>query len=396
MKKLSIFPVLFIILLVLCSCWDRREINDLALVKAVGIDKTDNNQYEITLQIINPGVVSGKQASSDSPVTTYSQVGKTVLEAIRQISTNIPRRPYLAHLRLIVISEDVAKEGISPFFDLFTRDPEQRPDTYVIVTKGDKARDILEVLTSLEVVPANKLFFSLEISSEIWGGTSPVNITEVVSKLITDGEELTLTGIKTEGSIEEGSVVENLQQSDEPTTIKLTGLSLFKDDRLIGWLQDEESEVFNFITDNIKGGIISIPCKDKFLGIEVIRSKSKLKGKVENNEPKISIDLNIMGNVSEVECSIDLSDVEVFQRVEKEASCTIKQQIEQLIKKVQQEYKTDIFGFGKAIHQTDPKKWKEMKENWEEWFETMDVQVNVTTELKHKGMINNLFIEDMK
>ena len=159
----------------LSGCWDRREINELAIVKAIGIDKIDKN-YEVTLQIINPGVVSGNQSNYDSPVSTFSEVGTTVLEAIRHLTVDIPRRPYFAHLRMIIISEEVARDGISPFLDFLLRDHEQRPDVYLVVSKEKRARDALEVLTSLEVVPANNIFFSLETSAEMLGETIPVNI----------------------------------------------------------------------------------------------------------------------------------------------------------------------------------------------------------------------------
>ncbi|MFK4998590.1 hypothetical protein ACI2OX_18610 [Bacillus sp. N9] len=59
-KKLNIFKfgtftVLFSIsLLLLTGCWDRMETNDLAIVTAAGIDKADDGQIELSIQIFIP------------------------------------------------------------------------------------------------------------------------------------------------------------------------------------------------------------------------------------------------------------------------------------------------------------------------------------------------------
>src|SRR5690606_20546432 len=145
----------------------------------------------------------------------------------------------------------------------------QRPDMLVAVSKGRRARDVLEKLTSLEEVPANKLFNSLEISSKVWGGTLPVNLVRVIATLMADGEQLVLTGIDLEGPLKAGTDLKSVQTTDEPTILKLGGLSVFRHDKLVGWLTYNESEVFNFVKNNIDSTIISIPCQDGSLGIEV-------------------------------------------------------------------------------------------------------------------------------
>lgn len=386
MKRQISCLVFLSVFVFLSGCWDRREINELAIVKAIGIDKIDEN-YEVTLQIINPGVVSGNQSNYDSPVSTFSEVGTTVLEAIRHLTVDIPRRPYFAHLRMIIISEEVARDGISPFLDFLLRDHEQRPDVYLVVSKEKRARDALEVLTSLEVVPANNIFFSLETSAEVLGETIPVNLTDAISKLVTDGEELVLSGIIVEGPVEEGNRVESMQQSAKTTRVELTGLGIFHHDRLVGWLKGEESEVYNFIMNNIDNAVISVPCGEKYYAVEASRSHSKVKGTFKNGKPKINIYVNIVGHVDEVECPIDITDVAAFTQLGEKASDHLQKQIEMLIKKVQREYKTDIFSFGRAFHRADPKKWNELKENWEAVFSQLEVEVNVNIELRHKGMM---------
>jgi spore germination protein KC len=76
-----------LILLVLSSltgCWNRRELNELAIAVAIGIDKS-NGEYKVSTQIVNPGEMSSKQSSGggSAPIVTHHTSGKTVIEALQ-------------------------------------------------------------------------------------------------------------------------------------------------------------------------------------------------------------------------------------------------------------------------------------------------------------------------
>lgn len=53
--------ILFVLLnsFLLTSCWDRTEVNDLALVTAVGIDKKNEKTFELTVEMNIPRALSG-------------------------------------------------------------------------------------------------------------------------------------------------------------------------------------------------------------------------------------------------------------------------------------------------------------------------------------------------
>ena len=87
------------------KCWSKRELNELAIVVAFGIDKIDE-EYEITVQIVDPSEVSVRQASTQrSPVVSYHSRGETIFEAIRKMTTIATRKPYFAHLQVVVLGK---------------------------------------------------------------------------------------------------------------------------------------------------------------------------------------------------------------------------------------------------------------------------------------------------
>ncbi|WP_255600847.1 hypothetical protein [Lysinibacillus sp. K60] len=65
------FILLLSVLLLLGGCWNKRELNELAIVTAVGVDKSDE-LFEISVQIVNPSqVASNKATGIQVPVFTY-------------------------------------------------------------------------------------------------------------------------------------------------------------------------------------------------------------------------------------------------------------------------------------------------------------------------------------
>ena len=110
-------------------------------------------------------------------------------------------------------------------------------------------------------------------------------------------------------------------------------------------------------------GQVSCP-KGGSLSVEVISSKSKVKGKLADGKPAIDVELRIEANVGEVACRVDLTKTKTIEQLEQASNQVVKGFIETSIKKMQKEYKTDIYGFGQAVHRAEPKLWKRIGKNW--------------------------------
>lgn len=112
MAKLNWICLLCILTLLLSGCWSKRELNELAIVVALGIDKIDD-EYEITVQIVDPSEISMRQASTQrSPVVSYHSRGETIFEAIRKMTTIAARKPYFAHLQVVVLGKISQKKAL--------------------------------------------------------------------------------------------------------------------------------------------------------------------------------------------------------------------------------------------------------------------------------------------
>lgn len=200
MKRRSLLIcVLILMQIFVTGCWSRRELNDLAIAVGIGIDKI-GDQYQVSAQVVLPSQIAGsKGGSPQAPVNLYKATGNTVYEALRKITTVSPRKIYISHLRILVLGEDLAKEGINDVLDFMSRDTDTRNDYFIVVAKDAKAEDALKILTSLEKIPAVRLFSSLESSEKNWAPTSTVTLGTLITELVSKGKNPVLTGVVIEG-----------------------------------------------------------------------------------------------------------------------------------------------------------------------------------------------------
>jgi spore germination protein KC len=378
------------IMLLMTGCWNRRELNELSIAVAMGLDKATDGQIMVTVQLVNPGEIASKKAagSSGAPVTTFRMEGHSIFEALRRLTLKLNRKIYLSHLRMLIIGEELARNGIANPIDHLSRDHEMRTDFAIVIAKNARAEDMLDILTPQEKIPANKLYSSLRVGEEAWASTSKVSLDMLLDDLASEGKNPALTGLLMKGKHSEGKKMTNLQVTDTETILYYGGFAVFRKDKLIGWLKEDDSKGYNYIRDKVKSTVIVNKCSDGYIEVELIQSKTKVKGALtERGKPKITIEVEGEGNVGDVSCDIDMTDPATIPRIEEMAEKHMKKVIEGVVHTAQSKYKSDILGFGDTIHRAYPKQWKEWKQDWEPIFQNMSVQVNVNMEIRRIGTI---------
>lgn len=391
-RKLIILLIITFIISLLTGCQTSREMNELLIATAIGVEKTQDG-YFLTVQTLNPKEMASESRTTFTPVTTYHIEGSNLLEAFRRMTTVTPSKIYVSHVRIIVFGEELAKYGLNDLLDFLSRDHEMRGDSLVLVAKNSTPDDILRILTAMENVPSNKVYNALEIATFSWAPLKKVTGDELVAVLMNEGENPVLPGISIEGDKNLGEVSKTLENVNPSAILKIGPLAAFKKDKLVGWLNEDESAGYNYINDTVKGTVEVISCSaGGKIGIEIFRTKSNVNGKVISGKPEINVEIKVEGDVDDVESKIDLSKPESIKELERALEKKILKKAAAAIKKAQTEFDSDIFGFGEAIHRADYKVWKDLKKNWDTEFVSLPVIISVTAELKYgTGKILNPF-----
>ncbi|MCM3628679.1 Ger(x)C family spore germination protein [Paenibacillus glycanilyticus] len=389
--------MLISIAMTLASCWNRRELNDLAIALAIGIDKA-GDQYLVSVQVVDPGeVAANNRTMTRTPVTLYQAKAQTILEAIRKMTTVSPRSIYAAHLRMLIIGEDLAREGIGDSLEYMSRYYEHRTDFYIAIAKGTTAASTLKILTHLEAIPANLMFSSLQASQKEWAPTAAITLDQLIMDIVSKGKDPVVTGLRIKGDREKGMSRKNVESIASPAQLQYSGLAIFEKDRLVGWLDDVESRGYSFIHDDVSNTVGVIKCPDGGkITLEVIRSKTTSKAKLINGKPEMRLGIRTEVSIGEVMCKIDLTQKSSIYEMEHLGEETVRSFVEKTINEVQENYKVDIFGFGEVVHRAYPAYWKTVENEWDSVFRNMPVKLDVVINIRQTGTVNNSFMNEMK
>lgn len=381
---------------IITGCWDRRELNELGISLGMGIDKAEDG-YRVTVQVVQPGAVAQNKEGGNytAPVSVYEARGVTIFEALRRMTTVSPRKIYSAHLRFVVFGEALAREGIEDTLDVLSRDNELRTDFYLLVAKGTTAANILTVLTPMEKIPANKIYRSIEMSEKTWAPTLGVTLDKFIEDLADKGKQPVLGGIEAVDDGAKGGGLENTERIRPAVQIRNAGLAAFREDKLVGWLNEDESIGYNYILNQVRSTIGHVECpKGGNVALETVHSNAEIRAAYKQGFPRLKVDLRVEQNIGEVQCRFDLSRQENFLVLERLSQRSLEEIIERTVKEAQSKYKVDIFGFGNAMHRSDSKAWKLLKQNWDDRFTSAEVDVHASVKIRRGGTIANPISEE--
>lgn len=397
-KKSFIIIYGLFISLILSSCAGGKELNKLAIVTAIGIDR-EGEDIILTCEVSNPlynPETDGVSSASKSVVYIYGK-GRTLLEAITDLSLNFDRDLFFSHANILILGEDLAKQGIIQNLDYLLRSQEPRETTKIVVAKGCKASEIMGPRGDLNFSVGSYVGNLLD-NFDLNGKTININMAEYY-RYYYDQNNQPVIGVVEKKEVKEIGVTGEEGPTREILTVG--GGAVTKRDSLIGYFTPDEMFGFNFIVNDIKGGIITfvtpdeldkdisiIGKEDKFTSLEILKSGTKQEVIVKGGNIHLDINVKLRAALTEEEKAIDLDDEDVIKILEDTSSKSVEKIISKTLDKGQKEFKQDNFSIGQGIHKNNPELWKEVSKDWESIFPEMTYNVNVETEIVKIGIIN--------
>lgn len=374
MKKLLIFFTLII----LTGCWNYQELNDYAIVTGMAID-LNKDEYEVSLLIANGD--KSEDGNSKAKVTVSSGKGESIYEAIKSVSLATPKELYISHLSVIVISEDIARKGVTPVLDFLLREPQSHQNFYLIIAKDSKAKDCLSILTPLADYPSQNITYNIKMTEQLQGRITDASFNSFVSKILEKGNNPVTNSLIIIGSTDKGTNEEEQQNSIIGAYTKLDTLGLFKDDKLIDWATMEESIGVNMILGDVNTFYVTIPCGND----NVVISSNNYEIKKDIEKDSITLNIQAEGMFNEIGCTIDLEDNNTIKKYQEKVEDKIKIYINKAIDKAKN-IKSDVFGFGYLTYRKYPKYYNSI-DDWDQHFTNLTIKTNVKFNLKNKGSL---------
>ncbi|MEA4823106.1 MAG: Ger(x)C family spore germination protein [Clostridiaceae bacterium] len=376
MKITAAVLLLPTLIILLTGCWDSHELDALFIVTGVAFDEAkDPEKMDITLQIGKAKsnvATGGKSSSQDNSMIFLKATYDTLLEGLIELDQESSRRLYLPHCQVLVLGEDIAKQGIQNRIDMILRDQKIRLELPVLVAEG-RAEKVLTAKLDQEV---NTGLYLASVMQELYN-MSPyyrVRMLDFVSRM-QDGTSSTVAPIAT------------LHKEGTKQEIIIRDLAVFKKDKLAGRLDFDKTMGYlwalgkvrrcNITAKNDSGqAVFTIFELDTTRNVEM-----KPDGGI-----RVKLSVNTKLGIGELRGFDSISTEDMMPYLVELAQNQIRAQITDTFETVKV-LNTDIYGFGVSVHRAYPKEWKEMKGQWDELFPEIELDVQVKAHLHTIGQI---------
>lgn len=373
--KRTITVLLASIVLLLTGCWSSSEVDERALVHGVGFDfNHERGKLDTYVELVKPTSTGESTFHSDNLVLKLTS--DTPLNAAREFIRYAKRRLYFGNSQIWIIGEQLAKEPFVPLFDVIRRDSMNRLNSYIFITKDDIG-EIFSTPTLYENLTSDEIASALH-QTTFTSDFIPVKLYEFI-KLNEERLQTAYLPII--------NIVENI--SGKITSI--AGTAVIKDNRMIGELTIDETFGLSLLTDNARGGIVTVPKLDEgqIISLEVKEIKTSTTTELDGENLYAKIEVEMRGQLGDniLFESVDIDEKflrEAEQLIEKEISQTIENTLKKL-----QEFEADISNIGIVTYREYPDQWRDIESIYhEKIFPNSMIDIDVTVDIFHQGLID--------
>lgn len=372
MKIMMKLSAMVLMLQMLCGCWDVKNIEKLSFARGLAIDETDDHQYKLTYQNLLPQS-EDSQASGKPEFVNVTSYGKTVLEAVSDVSIKDPPI-YSDHLKVILLGEKLMRnQNIDQVFNHFIRDDELRRSSYLMAARG-KAGDIFTKGSPKQQLPmpSEKLIDLTNNSGYNGKIMMPLRIGRA-SIYCQNGYSFLIQAV-----------------NNQKGKAKYDGAGIIKSgsNKLVGFLSAEEIQTLTWVMGTIQGGVMPTIDKGHPITFEIKKSKSKIKLAIENGKPVFQISVKTKGILTEDQSPNENSFRKNYlHRLENIFEKKLERDVKKVMDKLQHEYKSDPIFLSDYIRIQHPEYWHKVKRHWDDIFSDADFKYDISFKIVNFGTV---------
>ncbi len=379
MRKALIIAAALLLTLPLTGCWDRKEVNDLALVMAEGVDLMDNNQIKVSVQVALPSQVGGSQSGSGKGESGKSFLvvsgrGQSIGEAEHKIQQKLPRQMYLPHLRVILVGNNMAKKGMDQILDRYGRNPPNRLRTAILVAKDSDALPLLTTTYPLESISSEAV---RKLERQLLG----VNTTlmDFLIQASSDGMDQFTSAISLSSESGSGS---SDKQKEETKDFTFQNVAVFRDLKLVGYLNTPESIALQILNQRLRHVTLTfgVPKTNGYISVDLTQSKRRSQTLIKGNNVSVKYEISGSAMLTENTTGLDADDPVSMKMFQDALNRYIEQISKECLETLTTKFDSDAVGIGRFVYHQHPYDWVRLKKNWHE--ELKNVQFSVTSQAK--------------
>ncbi len=375
-RKLIVLLIMVCMCFILTACWDQVELDEIFIVVGMAIDKAENNEFEISLQLVKTSssvseTGTNQSTSGGGESIVISETGETALEAILSLNLDSSRKLTFQHNRILLISTEIAQDGIMDFLDFFLREEQIRLELFIVLIDG-KAQDILKIQPQQELTTSKYIFNIINDASKSVS-IYKMRLIDYVNNYLSKSRVSILPIFKKE-------------EAEDFEKIKFASTAIIKNDKLIKVYTNPEMLGYFMASTKINNAVLKSESEEGVANFFIESLTNKKSINLKDNFLTINLEINAKLQVGEI---IGFEQLEYAQFSKKEniiAQNQVIKQIKDFFEKMQ-ELGLDIYGLATEISKKSPKKWRQIKDDWNEIFKNAKLNIKTNIDVISTGQI---------
>ncbi|MBR3249488.1 MAG: hypothetical protein IKF83_02175 [Clostridia bacterium] len=391
-KTILVLILLFIILYAFSNSYSYDSIDNLAYVVAMGIDSTENDKIKVSFQFTDTSAFSSEGSSGNNSTIINTVEAKSIESATNLLNSYIGKNVNLAHCKVIVFSEEVAKAGLSDYIYSLINDSQIRPTSNIVISRCDAKYYMENSISKYEKI-LTKYYDVFPNSADYTGYISDVTLGKFFNQMqdkssnpiaILGGINTTTSDVAS-GDTTDANILANQSTIVGERGTENIGLAVFSEDHLIGELTALEALCHSIIANEADSFLISIPSpKDDKTSIDLSINqykKTNIDVDVSTGSPYITIDLYLFAKVLSVDTNTDYLNDDYLNSIRDASNTYLSSRITEYLYKTSKEFKSCVDDFDKfAVKKfLTNKDWEAF--NWKSSYPNAFFKVNVNTKV---------------
>ncbi len=328
-------------------------------------------EYSCTTQIFDPMMGAATIQEQDKPITRVIETtGESISAAVAAMTEQIGRKPYYSQNKVIVIGEEIAKEGITSITDYF--DQVTNFTMQVLIGSPDASGIVKSTLGDV-INPAEELQLIAQ-AGNVNGRVPQCTVLDIKKALSDKYTDFCIPVVKAEGEGEDSKVT-------------VESIAVFKGDKIAGYIPYDDARGVLLLNDEIEKTIFVI--KIKGVGnasMNIINSKTDLKVNIENDEIVCDVYVKCEANIPEI--NIEDDSIEILNEIDNiqdECEKQIIKEMDNAAELTVNEMGCDIYGIGRRLMYNERDYWEKIKNNWNEEIKNVKFRYHVEAEINRIG-----------
>lgn len=333
---------LTLICITLSGCWDYSEINDYSIIAGSGVDLTENDDTQVTIEQIGWND-AGIQTNEQKNIISYT--GSSCFEAYSSLLLLSGKPNYSSHATTLILGQSYAENGISELIDMLIRLEGSRLSMNVVIADNMEAKEFFTKTKADQNISSFYLPSMLKNCNEQGFSLNPT-LFQVGNTLVNERQSLCIPMISTLST----------PKSKTPEVV-ISGSAIFNGDKMTTTLNNEQTKTLVMLLNQPKKTTLAIKENTQEYAFELNNLNTSIKPLFNKNSISFEIKICADASLSELNNNINLTPAEVAE-LEASISSKLTQDVKTFISHAYGDLNADVIGLSDKIYKKSPTYWE--------------------------------------